>query len=370
MPSKADYKKKSVKDLTKDCKGRKLPKGKECPKKKDDLADFLAALDAAVVSPAKTKKSKSSKSSSPTLTIKPSKTPAAKPTKLKFVCDEQSCPDDEVCVLGSGKCVKRTKTGKKTPLLSDLSKVAGIDSKTYKSDYEFDPELGVLGLKEHVDEYRKLKPVVAPKPILKAPAKAKKTSSKKCYQPDADDCDAGKVCSFSGACIQDKPAARKGKFVLVLETGRQIIGTKEKLEALKLKGKIYPADAPLPTTKKSKTVKVATPPSSPEESTEDTSSDEEGEEAESEAERKAREEIERKAAKASKTASKTAAKEEAERERARLAKKALQEEEAKKAAARKEEETRTRVATEKLTTVELKKKEIQDTFKACLARLD
>jgi hypothetical protein len=363
---------KTVKELKLDCRGRpvKPPKGKSCTTMlKKELVDFLDALDAGV-----------SSSRSPSPSPSPPKKPSKKATKLKFVCDTDPCSDDEVCILGSGKCVKKTKTGKKTPLLADLKK-AGIDSKAYKSDYEFDSDLGVLGLKDHVDEYRKAmkktKKVKSPKPKkVKTPSppkpkKATKASSKsKCYDSDADDCDSGKICSqASGKCIADTKIARKGKYILTLNNGREIIGAKDKLEALRKslggEGTIASAEG-APAAKPAKKPKFIPLMLSPEEPSSSEEDDDSSAERRTAAEKRAAEKKaeEKRAAAKAKAEALIAA--EVEKEKRRIMKIVEESKSGKKPVS----PVVTSILAERPTTVDLKKQEIQETFKKCLARLD
>ena len=88
------------------------------------------------------------------------------------------------------------------------------------------------------------------KPLAKKAPSVKKVASKKtspkCYDPTAEKCETGKVCSAkSGRCIKDSTAARKGLSVLKVN-GREIIGPKATIETLQatLGGKIVGDPSP------------------------------------------------------------------------------------------------------------------------------
>jgi hypothetical protein len=255
-----EYSKMKVVELKALCKSRHVPVS-ECNVNKQPLIDLLKALDAVKLKPTKATKEPKEKATKPKVAkkekvAKKKPSPATKkpsPKKAsasKKTCKPDSCPDG-FCILESGECVGKTKT--KTPLLKDLNK-HGVTSKSYKEEYEYDAALGVVGLKSHVAAYRKSLggETVVPK---KEKVVAKKTAKKafKCYDSAASDCASGDICSTTGKCVKDNDKNRKGKLVLVVD-GRSIIGSKETIEKLQktLGGEIVGAEK--------KIVRPATPP--------------------------------------------------------------------------------------------------------------
>ena len=96
------------------------------------------------------------------------------------------------------------------------------------------------------------------KPLVKKAPSVKKVASPKCYDPNAEKCETGKVCSAkSGRCIKDSTTARKGLSVLKVN-GREIIGPKATIVTLQstLGGKIVGDPSP---KKKSSAPTIPTP---------------------------------------------------------------------------------------------------------------
>ena len=268
----------TVLELKKECRARTGMTAKDCNILRKPLVDLLVAQDRKASASKKSKpargrtaeptkksssktKSKSSKSKSPSRSRSRSRSRSAsrsasksgrRPTVGK--CNHDSCPD-KFCVISSGACIGKTKKG--TPLLAELTKIAKM-SKSERDEIQTTDD-GLLGSAAEIRAARRGSTSVSrktktPTPPRKAktPPKAKKSGRSpkkaapkkkgvaKCYEPEADDCESGKVCSAkSGRCIKDSAAARKNTIVLVVD-GREIVGSEDIVRKLQkqLGGKI------------------------------------------------------------------------------------------------------------------------------------
>jgi hypothetical protein len=240
-----------VSSLLKKCKEREIEAcvGKKTMPKKD-LIPILERWDEEMAKREKAESPKEKKIRKKTKRIAKKKTAPAR----------EACSSEQVLVLETGKCVKKTKSG--APYGEAALK------KKYGEDYVYDAELGVVGRQAEVESYRS-EMVVTPE----APKKKVAKKAKRC--DDLEDpviCGDKKVCKAdTGRCVADTAAAKKGMSSLKVDD-RTIIGDIHTLEKLKdiLGGTITTAEKQkvkkVPkkkVTPKKVTPKKKTPPGSP-----------------------------------------------------------------------------------------------------------
>ena len=209
VPKKAssDYQDKAVSTLLKLCKERGIAGcvGKKSMLKKN-LVPLLEAWDdehpeglkKVVVKKASVKKAPAKKAA---VKKAPAKKAVVKKAPVKkAVVVREDCTEDQVLVLETGKCIKKTKSG--APYGEATLK------KKYGDDYVYDDELRVVGRKAEVDSYR-----------------SEMSGDARCDdEEDALECDEGDVCSAdTGKCVTDTAAVRKGTSELKV-ADRIIIG--------------------------------------------------------------------------------------------------------------------------------------------------
>ena len=232
---KSEYDSKTVSALLKECKGRGIEAciGKRVMPK----AALIAVLEMwDSQNTGGVKKSPPKKASPKKGAKKTAKKPAAKKASPAKV-GRSTCTSDQVLVLETGKCVKKTKTG--APYGEAALK------KKYGDDYIYDEELGVVGRQAEVDSYRsEIEPKKTPSPPKKvvvpkksSPPKkvAKKVAKKAKRCDDLEDpviCGEEQVCKANtGRCVADTAAARKGMSELKVD-GRTIIGDAATIKSL------------------------------------------------------------------------------------------------------------------------------------------
>ena len=300
----------------------KAPKRKTSKAKKTFSQKKKVAPQKKKVSPQKKKKASPQKKVAKAKRKAPSK-------KSTGVCVPGSCPD-QVCVLETGKCIKKTKAG--------LPYGFATLKKRYGNDYEFNEEHGIVGtpasIRKYIEEYG------TPEPPKESPKRATKKRKPK-RQPRCDDendyleCEDGSVCdASSGRCESDSSSFRKGKRELVTGDGRIIIGNEETLITLQgiLGGELTPVE------KKKKKIS-SRPKPGPKESLEELLTEEEEAEA-------------------------------VEMERLLLEMQELKKGTAEPSPKRSAKKSAKRVSPKKIeTSIDLKKQEIYDTFQKCLESL-
>ena len=198
----------TVGELREKCKGYGI---KECSGsayvKKSDLQRLLLDYESRLASSPK-KKSPSPKKKSPSpKKKKTTKKKSASPSPIKemeLLClddkGDKLCPDDQLCIVESGKCVSR-----KTKV------------KPFGVDFIQDLEFGLIGDRDLVEKHKKaikaakkkVSPKKSPKKVSPKKVSPKKVSPKKtkkrCDDDDIDRSEPGVICSSkSGLYVKDR----------------------------------------------------------------------------------------------------------------------------------------------------------------------